>query len=99
MLVQGLVKVLRAVIVIPDALGIDHHVGAELAPVEAARGVDPDVLDAESLCLLSHIGAQLLPTAGAPPPPGIPFLTHIRPPQFLPLLKARRTPRPPPPSA
>src|SRR5690349_12663058 len=49
---------------VPDALRIDHHIGAELAAVETARGVEADVLDAELAGLLAGIAAQLVETAG-----------------------------------
>ena len=55
---------------VPNALGIDHHVGPELAAVEAAGGVAADVLDAELPRLLARIAAQFLDPAGLCRPGG-----------------------------
>src|SRR5579875_2329822 len=64
MLLQDLVDIRGRLVMIPHALGIDDHVGAALAAVEAARGVDANVLDAERLDPLAHVIAQFLAAAG-----------------------------------
>src|SRR5579862_9808126 len=61
---DDLVNVLLALEVIPDALGVDHHVGAVLAPVETAGGVEADLLNAELAGFLARIAAQLVEAAG-----------------------------------
>lgn len=60
MTLKDLVDIAGAAIVIPHAFGIDHHVRAKLAAVEAAGGVDTDVREAELLGTDLHVAAQLL---------------------------------------
>src|SRR4051794_41979774 len=60
---DDLVDVLRVLVAVPHALGVDDHVGAVLAAVEATRGVAADVLDTQLPRLLAHIPAQFLDAA------------------------------------
>src|ERR1041385_4299392 len=63
MRLDDFVDVLRVLVAVPDALGIDHHVGAVFAAVEAARRVAADILDPQLPRLLAHIAAQFLDPA------------------------------------
>src|SRR5205814_5910580 len=58
MRLDDLVDVLRVLVAVPDALGIDDHVGAVFAAVEAARRIAADILDPQLPRLLAHIAAQ-----------------------------------------
>src|SRR5437868_13017108 len=64
MRLQDLVEIFGALVAVPHALGVNHHVRAQFTAVEAARGIASNALDAESLRLLAHVTAQLLSTAG-----------------------------------
>src|SRR5687767_15106494 len=57
---EDLVHVLGRAHAVPHALGIDDHAGPELAAVEAARGVDADILQAQLLGARLHVVAQAL---------------------------------------
>src|SRR4051812_9392753 len=46
---QNLFGIFDRMVGVPDALGIDHHRGPELAAVETAGLVDPHVVEAELL--------------------------------------------------
>src|SRR6185437_9140753 len=59
-LLQDLVDIGGAAIAVPDAFGIDHHGGAELAAIETARGVDAHIGKPELLGAHLHVIAQLL---------------------------------------
>src|SRR5207248_5786119 len=61
---QDLVDVGGILVAVPHALGIDDHVGPELAAVEAPGGVAADALDAELPRLFARIAAQLLDATG-----------------------------------
>jgi len=74
---QDLVDVLGILVMIPDAFRVDHHVGTELAAIEAARGVEADVLDPELARLLARVAAQLFAAAGAAAAARMAFGAHI----------------------
>src|SRR5262245_50111700 len=66
MLLQHLVDVLLGRAAIPNAFGIDHQVGAQLAAVKTARVVDTHLLQPQVLGAGLHIVAQgLRPLVGA----------------------------------
>src|SRR5260370_10595791 len=62
---DDLVDVLSILVAVPHALGIDHHVGAVLATVEAARGIAAKPLDPQLPRLLAHIAAQFVDATGS----------------------------------
>src|ERR1051326_2835919 len=61
---DDLVDIRLVLVTVPDALGVDHHVGAVLAAVEATGGIEANVLHAELPRFLTRIAAQLVKTAG-----------------------------------
>jgi len=55
---------------VPDAFGIDHHRGPELAAIETARRVDSHILQPQRLRLVLHVIAQRLAAFSAQQPRG-----------------------------
>src|ERR1700736_1338881 len=95
MRLQDFVDVLGGLVAIPHALGVDHHVRAELAAVETARGVEAEPLDPQLPRLFTHITAQLLDASGLlgtadATAAGMALRPHIRAHEDVLLVKQRR---------
>src|SRR5690606_5442024 len=58
MLLQNLVEILGRAIGVPNAFRIDHHGRAQLAAVEAARGIDANITESSLLRAGLEIVAQ-----------------------------------------
>jgi hypothetical protein len=87
---QDLVDVPGILVVVPDTFWVDHHVGAELAAVETARGVAANVLDAHLTRLLAHIAAQLLAASGAAAAAWVAFGAYVGAQEDVALVEQRR---------
>src|SRR5205807_7352591 len=79
---EDLVDVLCRLVAVPHALGIDYHVVAVFAAIEAAGSIQTDALDAELSRLLARIAAYFLDTAhgcgaGHTATPRMAFRPHI----------------------
>src|SRR3972149_5660013 len=59
MLLEDFVQILPRAVVIPDSFRIDHHVGPELAPIEASGGVYAYIRETELLRLIFEVRPQL----------------------------------------